>query len=67
MNEEDGWTVILNYAYKDRKRVSILINGSFKPFTGFVARFTNFMVVLENEYSSEYVALKDIKAVRVFD
>lgn len=67
MNEVNGWTEILEDAKRRGKRVSILVNGSFKPYTGLVLKITTFMVVLVNEYSSEYVALKDIKAVRVFD
>ena len=66
MNEVNGWTEILEDAKRRGKRVSILVNGSFKPYTGFITKLTIFMVVLFNEYSQEYVVLKDIKAIRVY-
>ena len=62
----NGWTEILEDAKRRGKRVSILVNGSFKPYTGFITKLTIFMVVLFNEYSQEYVVLKDIKAIRVY-
>ena len=67
MNELTEWIDILKNANEEIKRVSILVNGSFKPYRGLVEKVTMFMVVLVNEYSREYVVLKDIKAIRVYD
>lgn len=63
----DGWADILNRADNDGNRVSILVNGSFKPYVGRVVEVRVSIVVLMNEYSKEYILLRDIKAIRVYD
>lgn len=67
LNEWDGWADILNRADREGKRVSILVNGSFKPYVGRVIKVRASIVVLMNEYSKEYISLRDIKAIRVYD
>ena len=47
--------------------VSILVHGSFKPYTGKVKRAYEHFVELVNDYSSNYVYYKDIIAIRVYD
>ena len=49
-----------------RNRVSILVAGTYKPYTGFVRSLNEVMVSLDNEYSNEYIMLADIKALRVY-
>lgn len=67
MNEVDNFTDVLKQAQKDHKRVSILVAGSYKPFTGFVKSVNIFQTQLENEYSVEYIRNVEIKAVRIYE
>ena len=67
MNELDTWSDILKEAKKNHKRVSILVEGSYKPYTGYVETVNIFWVELRNEYSVEYLKNSEIKTVRIYD
>ena len=67
MNELDTWTDILTEAKQIHKRVSILVDGSYKPYTGYVESINIFWVQLRNEYSTEYLKNSEIKTVRIYD
>ena len=67
MNELDTWTDILRDAKQNHKRVSILVDGSYKPYTGYVESINIFWVQLRNEYSTEYLQNSEIKTVRIYD
>lgn len=61
------WAEILISARNSGSKVSILITGSYKSFTGKVKKLEIGVVTLENEYSTEYISLSEIRAVRVYD
>lgn len=60
------WFEVLRRAKDNNKRVSVLINGTFKPYTGYVTNLSKSLLTLDNEYADEYILLNDIKAVRVY-
>lgn len=48
------------------RTVNILVEGTYKPYTGHVVDVNDNMVILENEYSTEYLLLSSVKAVKVY-
>ena len=60
------WFDVLKKAKNYGKRVSVLINGTYKPYSGYVTNLTKSILTLDNEYADEYILLNDIKAVRVY-
>ena len=61
------WYDVLADAQNEGKRVSVLVNGSYKPYTGRVLEIKgNLMIALGNEYAQEYILFSEIKAVRVY-
>ena len=64
---ESPWNVILVDALESRNRVSVLVEGTYKPYLGHVTEVKKGVLTLKNEYSTEYIMLTNIKAVRVYD
>lgn len=64
---ESPWNVILVDALENRNRVSVLVEGTYKPYTGHVTEVKKGVLTLKNEYSTEYIMITNIKAVRVYD
>ena len=64
---ESPWNIILVDALENRNRVSILVEGTYKPYTGYVTEVKKGVLTLTNEYSTEYIMIANIKAVRVYD
>ena len=64
---ESPWNVILMDASLNRNRISVLVEGTYKPYTGKIADVNKGILTLENEYSTEYIMIANIKAVRVYD
>lgn len=60
------WFDVLRKAKDNGKRVSVLINGTYKPYSGYITNLTKSILTLDNEYADEYILLNDIKAVRVY-
>ena len=60
------WYEVLRKARDNDKRVSVLINGTYKPYSGYITNLTKSILTLDNEYADEYILLNDIKAVRVY-
>ena len=60
------WFDVLKKAKDNDKRVSVLINGTYKPYSGYITNLTKSILTLDNEYADEYILLNDIKAVRVY-
>ena len=60
------WYEVLRKARDNNKRVSVLINGTYKPYSGYITNLTKSILTLDNEYADEYILLNDIKAVRVY-
>ena len=73
MNDKYGpmfispWNVILSDALDSNKRVSVLVEGTYKPYTGKISDVNKGVLTLRNEYSTEYIMITNIKAVRVYD
>ena len=67
MNEFDTFIEVLKEAKVNNKRVSILVEGSYKPYTGHVESINIFCTQLRNEYSVEYLKNSEIKTVKVYD
>ena len=64
---ESPWNAILVDALESRNRVSVLVEGTYKPYTGKIADVNKGVLTLRNEYSTEYIMIANIKAVRVYD
>ena len=64
---ESPWNVILIDASLNRNRISVLVEGTYKPYTGKIADVNKGVLTLKNEYSTEYIMIANIKAVRVYD
>ena len=60
------WFDVIRKAKDNGKRVSVLINGTYKPYSGYITNLTKSILTLDNEYADEYILLNDIKAVRVY-
>ena len=60
------WSDVLKNAHDNSKTVSILVNGSYKPYTGKILRMELGLITLVNEYSMEYISMNEVKAVRVY-
>ena len=54
------------FTHAGNSTVSILVHGTYKPYTGKVKRAYENFVELVNEYSTNYIYYKDIIAVRVY-
>lgn len=61
------WFKILHNAFEHSERVSVIINGTYKPFTGYVLSIDSGLVTIDNEYSREYIMMSEIRSIRVYD
>ena len=64
---QSPWYDILIGAFNRKNRVSILVDGTYKPYAGRIIKMQGNIVSLQNDYSVEYIMLINIKAVRVYD
>ena len=64
---QSPWYDILMDAFKRENRVSILVDGTYRPYAGRIISMRGNIVSLQNDYSVEYIMLTNIKAVRVYD
>lgn len=62
-----SWGKILSRAREENHTVSVIVHGSYKPYVGKIKDVMVGLVVLINEYSTEYIQLSEIKALRVYD
>lgn len=61
-----GWQRVLVDALNSGKTVSVLVDGTYKPYVGKVTKVSGNVATLKNEYATEYVSIPMIKAVKVY-
>ena len=61
-----GWQKVLVDALNSGKTVSILVDGTYKPYIGKVEKVSGNVVTLKNEYATEYVSIPRITGMKVY-
>ena len=60
------WENVLREAQRENKWASILVNGTYKPFSGTIRKVTPTMVELDDRFSVNRILLSEIKVVRTW-
>ena len=60
------WENVLREAQRENKWASILVIGTYKPFSGTIRKVTPTMVELDDRFSVNRILLSEIKVVRTW-